>query len=102
MPASMEAFFSSEVAILTVCGLAALSVLVFLALIVLASFGVIDGKFLLELLRIIRTRDDFFGDVRWPSASAPLFVWPKFFVYRYAEPTILGSLFLSTQSIPQK
>ncbi|WP_337411110.1 hypothetical protein [Mitsuokella jalaludinii] len=54
MPASMEAFFSSEVAILTVCGLAALSVLVFLALIVLASFGVIDGKFLLELLRIIR------------------------------------------------
>ena len=45
---------SSEVAILTVCGLAALSVLVFLALIVLASFGVIDGKFLLELLRIIR------------------------------------------------
>ena len=32
----------------------ALSVLVFLALIVLASFGVIDGKFLLELLRIIR------------------------------------------------
>ena len=53
MPASMEAFFSSEVAILTVCGLAALSVLVFLALIVLASFGVIDGKFLLELLRII-------------------------------------------------
>ena len=54
MPASMEALFSSEVAILTVCGLAALSVLVFLALIVLASFGVIDGKFLLELLRIIR------------------------------------------------
>ena len=54
MPASMEAFLSSEVAILTVCGLAALSVLVFLALIVLASFGVIGGKFLLELLRIIR------------------------------------------------
>ena len=53
MPASMEAFLSSEVAIFTVCGLAALSVLVFLALIVLASFGVIDGKFLLELLRII-------------------------------------------------
>ena len=52
MPASMEAFLSSEVAILKVCGLAAL--LVFLALIVLASFGVIDGKFLLELLRIIR------------------------------------------------
>ena len=50
----MEAFLSSEVAILMVCGLAALSVLVFLALIVLASFGVIDGKFLLELLRIIR------------------------------------------------
>ena len=46
MPASMEAFLSSEVAIFTVCGLAALSVLVFLALIVLASFGVIDGKFL--------------------------------------------------------
>ena len=54
MPAAMEALFSSEVAILTVCGLAALSVLVFLALIVLASFGVIDGTFLLELLRIIR------------------------------------------------
>lgn len=54
MPASMEAFLSSEVAVFTVCGLAALSVLVFLALIVLASFGVIDGKFLLELLRIIR------------------------------------------------
>ena len=54
MPAYMEALFSSEVASLTVCGLAALSVLVFLALIVLASFGVIDGKFQLELLRIIR------------------------------------------------
>ncbi len=54
MPASMEAFFSSELAVVTVCGLAALSVLVFLALIVLASFGVLDGKFLLELLRIIR------------------------------------------------
>ncbi len=54
MPASMEAFFSSELAVVTVCGLAALSVLVFLALIVLASFGVIDGKFLLELFRIIR------------------------------------------------
>ena len=50
----MEAFFSSEVAILTVCGLAALSVLVFLALIVLASFGIIDGKFLLELIRALR------------------------------------------------
>ena len=49
-----KAFLSSEVAIFTVCGLAALSVLVFLALIVLASFGVIDGKFLLELIRIIR------------------------------------------------
>ena len=54
MPATMEAFFSSEVAILTVCGLAALSVLVFLALIVLASFGIIDGKFLLELIRALR------------------------------------------------
>lgn len=54
MPASMEAFFSSEAAILTVCGLAALSVLVFLALIVLASFGIIDGKFLLELIRALR------------------------------------------------
>ena len=54
MPASMEAFFSSEVAILTVCGLAALSVLVYLALIVLASFGIIDGKFLLELIRALR------------------------------------------------
>ena len=54
MPASMEAFFSSEVAIFTVCELAALSVLVFLALIVLASFGVIDGKFLLELIRALR------------------------------------------------
>ena len=54
MPASMEAFFSSEVAILTICGLAALSVLVFLALIVLASFGIIDGKFLLELIRALR------------------------------------------------
>ena len=54
MPASMEAFFSSELAVVTVCGLAALSVLVFLALMVRASFGVIDGKFLLELLRIIR------------------------------------------------
>ena len=54
MPVSIEAFFSSELAVVTVCGLAALSVLVFLALIVLASFGVIDGKFLLELLRIIR------------------------------------------------
>jgi len=28
--------------------------LVFLALVVLASFGVIDGKFLLELLRAFR------------------------------------------------
>ena len=54
MPASMEAFFSSELAVVTVCGLAALSVLVFLALIVLASFGVIDGKFLLELIRALR------------------------------------------------
>ena len=54
MPASMEALFSSELAVVTVCGLAALSVLVFLALIVLASFGVIDGKFLLELIRAFR------------------------------------------------
>ena len=54
MPASMEAFLSSEVAIFTVCGLVALSVLLFPALIVLASFEVIDGKFLLELIRIIR------------------------------------------------
>ena len=44
-----------------------------------------------------------FRDVRWPSASAALFVWLKIFpLYRYAEPTILGSLFLSTQSIPYK
>ena len=50
----IEAIFSLEVAIFMVCGLDALSVLVFLALIVLASFWVIDGKFLLELLRIIR------------------------------------------------
>ena len=54
MPASMEALFSSEVAIVTVCGLAALSVLVFLVLVVLASFGVIGGKFLLELIRAFR------------------------------------------------
>ena len=54
MPASMEAFFSSEVAVVTVCGLLVVFVLVFLAVIVLASFWVIDGKFLLELLRIIR------------------------------------------------
>ena len=54
MPASMEALFSSEVAIITVCGLTALFVLVFLALVVLASFGVIDGKFLLELIRAFR------------------------------------------------
>ena len=54
MPASMEALFSSEVAIVTVCGLAALSVLVFLVLVVLVSFGVIDGKFLLELIRAFR------------------------------------------------
>ena len=54
MPASMEAFLSSEVTILTICGLAACSVSVFLALVVLASFGVIDGKFLLELLRALR------------------------------------------------
>ena len=54
MPASMEAFFSLELAVVTVCGLAALSVLVFLALIVLASFGVIDGKFLLELIRALK------------------------------------------------
>ena len=88
----MEAFFSSELAVVTVCGLAALSVLVFLALIVLASFGVIDGKFLLELLRIIRKypfgvhpqmkkpscQGRLLRDVRWPSASAALFVWLKF------------------------
>ena len=54
MSASMEALFSSEVAIVTVCGLATLSVLVFLVLVVLASFGVIDGKFLLELIRAFR------------------------------------------------
>lgn len=51
MPASMEVLFSSEVAVVTVCGLAALLVLVFLSLVVLASFDVIDGKFLLELIR---------------------------------------------------
>ena len=45
MPASMEVLFSSEVAVVTVCGLAALFVLVFLSLVVLASFDVIDGKF---------------------------------------------------------
>ena len=50
----MEALFSSEVATLTVCGLAALSVLVFLVLVVLAFFGIIDGKFLLELIRAFR------------------------------------------------
>ncbi len=33
----MEALFSSEVAVVTVCGLAALFVLVFLSLVVLAS-----------------------------------------------------------------
>ena len=54
MPASMEALFSSEVAVFTVCGLTVLFVLVFLALVVLASFGVIDGKFLLELIRTFR------------------------------------------------
>jgi hypothetical protein len=54
VPASIEALFSSEVATLTVCGLAALSVLVFLVLVVLASFGIIDGKFLLELIRAFR------------------------------------------------
>lgn len=37
MPASMEVLFSSEVAVVTVCGLAALFVLVFLSLVVLAS-----------------------------------------------------------------
>ena len=51
MPASMEALFSSEVAVVTVCGLTALFVRVFLSLVVLASFDVIDGKFLLELIR---------------------------------------------------
>lgn len=35
MPASMEALFSSEVAVVMVCGLAALFVLVFLSLVVL-------------------------------------------------------------------
>ena len=54
MPASMEALLSSEVTVFTICGLAALFVLVFLALVVLASFGVIDGKFLLELIRAFR------------------------------------------------
>ena len=54
MPASMEVLFSSEVAVVTVCGLAALFVLVFLSLVVLASFDVIDGKFLLELIRSVR------------------------------------------------
>ena len=54
MPASVEALFSSEVAVVTACGLAALFVLVFLSLVVLASFGVIDGKFLLELIRAFR------------------------------------------------
>ena len=54
MPASMEALFSSEVAVFTVCGLTVLFVLVFLALVVLAYFGVSDGKFLLELIRAFR------------------------------------------------
>ena len=54
MPASMEAFFSSEIAVVTVCGVLVLFVLVFLVLVVLASFGVIDGKFLLELIRAFR------------------------------------------------
>lgn len=54
MLASVEALFSSEVAVVTACGLAALFVLVFLSLVVLASFGVIDGKFLLELIRAFR------------------------------------------------
>lgn len=54
MPASLEALFSSEVAVVTACGLTALFVLVFLSLVVLASFGVIDGKFLLELIRAFR------------------------------------------------
>ena len=50
----MEAFFSSKVTVATACGLAVLFALVFLALVVLASFGVIDGKFLLELIRAFR------------------------------------------------
>lgn len=50
----MEAFFSSEIAVVTVCGVRVLFVLVFLVLVVLASFGVIDGKFLLELIRAFR------------------------------------------------
>ena len=54
MPASMEVLFSSEVVVVTVCGLTALFVLVFLSLVVLASFDVIDGKFLLELIRAFR------------------------------------------------
>ena len=54
MTASGEALFSSEVAVVTACGLAALFVLVFLSLVVLASFDVIDGKFLLELIRAFR------------------------------------------------
>ena len=57
MSASMEALFSSEVATLTVCGLASLSVLVFLVLVVLASFGIIDGKFLLELIRALSVNE---------------------------------------------
>ncbi|WP_288620030.1 hypothetical protein [uncultured Mitsuokella sp.] len=43
-----------EVAVVTACGLTALFVLVFLSLVVLASFGVIDGKFLLELICAFR------------------------------------------------
>ena len=43
------------------------------------------------------------SDVRWPSASANAVCMAEIFpLYRYAEPTILGSLFLSMQSIPQK
>ena len=54
MPASMEVLFSSEVAVVTVSGLAALFVVVLRSLVVLASFDVIDGKFLLELIRAFR------------------------------------------------
>lgn len=38
----------------TACGLAALFVLVFLSLVVLAFFDVIDGRFLLELICAFR------------------------------------------------
>lgn len=92
MPASMEAFFSSEVTVATACGLAVLLHWSFLpwscwlpsASLTVSSCWNCSAHSENNLRRTSRCEKTapartVSSDVRWPSALAALFVWPKYF-----------------------